>query len=527
MKKAKASQLQKPEATTSEFGKWRTLLWPVHQWELKKLLPMLVIFFLLSFNYNILRNTKEVNIINASAAAAEVLPFIKVWVMLPGAFFLTYLFNRISERLSREHTFYVMVSIFLAYFALFTFVLYPYREHFELTQFSTWVQHYLPSGMRGLVTAIRFWPFTWFYAMSELWGSAILLVAFWGFANEVTRIEEAKRFYALFGIGANLSGIASSSLYIYFSHHQFNPSIPYGDDKWDQTQLMILLTVFCTSFLAVAVFRWLNQVVLKDPRFIPTHEPVKRKEETKKKRGSFIKDLTYLAYSPYMLSIAIIVLSFGFVINSVEVLWKNQVHLLYPNKVDYAVYMNQVTLIIGFISTFIALFVTGNAIRLSGWTIAANITPVVLLVTSIGFFGSIFFPEMCALSSPLTLFAGITPLALTVFFGTMQNCLSRACKYTFFDATKELAFLPLDRMTRLKGKSAIDGIISRLGKSGASVLYTFLLVFCGTLPACAPVIALCLLISICFWLLAVRYVGINFQKLTNEKAPSQEDSLLS
>lgn len=457
----------------------------------------------------------------ASDAGAEVLPFIKLWVMLPAAFLLTYLFNRISERLNREHTFYAMISIFVGYFALFTFVLYPNREYLELTEFSQYLQTLLPAGMRGMIASIQFWPFTTFYVMCELWGTAILMVAFWGFANEVTRIEEAKRFYALFGIGANCSGIASSSLYLYVSTHIYTPRIPYGDDDWDQTQLIILMTVFITSAIAISLFRWLNQSVFKDPRFV-SQEPVKRKEAQKKKRGSFIKDLKHLIHSPYMLSIAIIVLSFGFVINSVEMLWKNQVHLLYPNKKDYAIYMNEVTMAIGFISTFIALFVTGNAIRLSGWKIAANITPLVLLITSIGFFGSLFFPSM-GLSGLLYV---SSPLALTVFFGTMQNCLSRACKYTFFDATKELAFLPLDRVTKLKGKSAIDGIVSRVGKSGASGLYTFLLPIFGTLPACAPIIGACLVVTITLWFIAVHYVGVHFTKLTDEKTPSQEESLL-
>ncbi|MCB1108429.1 MAG: hypothetical protein KDK44_02125, partial [Chlamydiia bacterium] len=45
-------------STTQEFGKWRSRLWPVHTFELKKVLPMLFLFFLILFNYQILRDTK-------------------------------------------------------------------------------------------------------------------------------------------------------------------------------------------------------------------------------------------------------------------------------------------------------------------------------------------------------------------------------------------------------------------------------------------------------------------------------------
>ncbi|HQW58111.1 MAG TPA: Npt1/Npt2 family nucleotide transporter, partial [Gammaproteobacteria bacterium] len=30
---------------TTEFGKWRSFFWPVHNRELKKLLPMFLMFF--------------------------------------------------------------------------------------------------------------------------------------------------------------------------------------------------------------------------------------------------------------------------------------------------------------------------------------------------------------------------------------------------------------------------------------------------------------------------------------------------
>ena len=45
--------------STSEFGKWRAKLWPVHTFELKKVVPMVLMFFLILFNYTILRDTKD------------------------------------------------------------------------------------------------------------------------------------------------------------------------------------------------------------------------------------------------------------------------------------------------------------------------------------------------------------------------------------------------------------------------------------------------------------------------------------
>src|SRR5688572_12882988 len=100
-------------ARNLEFGKMRSFLWPVHHYELKKLLPMLLIFFLISFDYNVLRTMKDTLVVTAESSGAEAIPFIKVWVMFPSAILFTYLFTRLCNRFSRESVFYIILGIFL------------------------------------------------------------------------------------------------------------------------------------------------------------------------------------------------------------------------------------------------------------------------------------------------------------------------------------------------------------------------------------------------------------------------------
>src|SRR3984957_9328445 len=109
-----------------EFGPFRSFFWPIHNHELRKLVPMLLMLFLICFNYSILRNMKDSLVVTASGAA--VIPFIKVWVMLPTAVLLTFIFTRLSNRFSQEAVFYIMISMFLVFFILFAFVLYPFQE---------------------------------------------------------------------------------------------------------------------------------------------------------------------------------------------------------------------------------------------------------------------------------------------------------------------------------------------------------------------------------------------------------------
>ena len=75
------------------------------------------------------------------------------------------------------------------------------------------------SGVRfaGPIAILRNWTYCLFYVMAELWGSVVVSVLFWGFANQITTVEEAEGFYPLFGLGANVALIFSGQAVLYFS----------------------------------------------------------------------------------------------------------------------------------------------------------------------------------------------------------------------------------------------------------------------------------------------------------------------
>ena len=78
---------------------------------------------------------------------------------------------------------------------------------------------------------------------------------------------------------------------------------------------------------------------------------------------------------------------------------------------------------------------------------AAAITPTVLLVTGVAFFGLVLF------SGPLTpalAGIGLTPLLAAVYVGALQNIFSKSAKYSLFDPCKEMAYIPLDEDTKVQ-----------------------------------------------------------------------------
>lgn len=471
---------------------------------------MLGMFFLIALNYNLLRTFKDSMIVTAPNSGAEAIPFIKVWAILPCAILLTFIFTRLANRLSREKVFYVMMFIFVAFFFLFTFVLYPLRDVLHPHQTADQLQAWLPSGFKGLIAIFRNWTFTLFYTMSELWSTAIMSVLFWGFANEVTPVQEAKRYYGLLMIGANVASILAGQISYYLSAFSYIPHVPYGTTKWEQSILFMTCIILTSSILTVALFRWLNTHVI-----FSQNQPSLSVEKTEKIKMSMRANFSYLTKSKYLICIALIVLTYNIAINLVEVVWKNQINALYPDPSDFQAYMGHVTTMIGIVATFAAVFVTGNIIRCFSWTTSAMIPVAMMLLTGIGFFTFVLFQDS-SLISPLAAMAGFsTPMAFGLMLGSTQNVFARACKYTFFDATKEIAFIPLSNESKLKGKAAIDGVASRLGKSGGSVIHQSLLLFFSTVSASTPYVAAIFIGVLLIWLLAVVSLGKKFDALTS------------
>ncbi len=499
----------------AEFGKWRSFFWPIHRWELKKFLPMFFMFFLVSFNYNALRACKDSLVVTAPQSGAEAIPFIKVWAILPGALLLTYLFTRLSNRFTREKVFYIMMSLFLGFFLLFTFVLFPAQDFFHPNALADKMQQVLPEGFKGLIAMFRNWTFTLFYVMSELWGTAILTVLFWGFANEVTKVDEAKRYYGLLMIGANIAGIISGQASVILSANTFIPHLPYGSCSWDQSILFLNCLIIASGVGTIAIYRWLNHHVIRP------NAPVVEPEKVKMSMRSNFK---YLLKSKYLMCIALIVLTYNVAINLVEVVWKNQIKQLYPNASEYNIYMGEVMTLMGIIATLTA-FLTVYAMRRFSWTFNALVPAVMMFVTGTAFLLFVLFPDSGL--NWIAAMIGSTPLMLSVALGGLQNCLGRATKYTIFDATKEIAFVPLDTESKQKGKAAIDGVGSRLGKSGGSVIHQSLLLIFSTVGASTPYVAVIFLVVVAVWGLSVLSLGKRFDTLTKREPISLQKEPVS
>ncbi|MGE3954194.1 MAG: Npt1/Npt2 family nucleotide transporter [Parachlamydiales bacterium] len=494
------------QATTQEFGKWRTRFWPIHGWELKKVVPMMLMCFLILFNYTILRDIKDVLIVGGCSAAA--IPFIKFWGTVPMAVVFMVLYSKMSNILSKPGLFYAAILPFAVFFPVFAYILYPNFHAIAPHALADWLVGNLPANLAVLGEVARSWPFAIFYIFAELWGSVALSLLFWGFANDVTGVTEAKRAYPVFTLFGNLALVVSGEVIIHCS------GLGSGEDRAAfGTTLNYLMGVVTLGIgVVVGLYAYLQAKVLKDPKFLPAADQKKKKKE--KPKMGLMESFAYLAKSKYILCLAILVLGYGISINLVEVTWKGQLKLQYPAMVDYMRFMGKFSRATGYFSIAMILLISGNFIRRFGWGPSAIFTPVVLLITGLGFFAFILFKG--SLGGLVAMF-GATPLFFGVIFGAIQNIFSKSSKYSLFDPTKEMAYIPLDQEQKVKGKAAIDVVGARLGKSGGSIIQQFLIAVVG-FGAIVPYVAAIVTVVIVGWIIAAGSLSRQFAKLSAQRA---------
>ncbi len=254
----------------------------------------------------------------------------------------------------------------------------------------------------------------------------------------------------------------------------------------------------------VLLYWWINKYVLISSNFF---DPTRVKKKSNKPKMSLKDSFKFLTHSKYLLYIAILVVAYGISINLIEVTWKSQVRVQYPSMNEYLQFMGNYNRCVAWTTIFMMLFVTGNVLRIFGWRVAALITPTVLLITGIIFFAILIFMEH---AQPLVEAIETTPLYAAVIIGLIQNVMSKSSKYSLFDPTKEMTYIPLDQESKVKGKAAIDVVGSRLGKAGGSLIQQMLFFF-GPLAVITPYIAAVILVIILVWIVAAYRLGHEFK----------------
>lgn len=469
------------------FGWLRSALWPIHRNEKKMFVPLLIMLFLISFIQTILIGLKDSIVVTTSGA--EAIPFIKMWAILPAALLITFIFTKLSNRYTQEIIFYLLTGGFLLFYGLFAFVIYPYRHVLNFVESAAYLDQVLPAGLRGLISIYRHWSLTGFYTICELWNTVVVSLLFWRFANEITQVSEARRFYSVLSIAYNIAVFGAGA---------FSAFLTYQYSEWEHVMMLSIFVIMGCGLALMGTFRWMQHVV-KQP------QESQRKDDTNKKpKLSLSESIAYVWKSQYLICIAVIVLAFGLVHNLVEVVWKDQIRALFPAILDYNHYLSNMQMIQGLLALVLSIGMAEGIKRL-GWANVSLLTPVVMMVASLLFFGVMYFQDR--LSPFFTAVLGVSPLTAAVFVGSFQICMEKACKHSVVDTTKEMAFIPLSLESKLKGKTAIDGLGARVGRSGAALIHQSLLILFTTVSASAPYVGAISILILAAWIISICTIG--------------------
>jgi AAA family ATP:ADP antiporter len=494
------------------FSKVRGFLWPIHGHEMAKFLPMGMMMFCVLFNYTTLRTAKDSLMI--TGCGAEVIPFLKGWIILPLSILFVAGYSKLLNRYSQQSLFYGIISAFLIFFSLFALYIHPNRELLHPDPAHIEALKLAHPHFQHLISLYGSWSYASFYLFAECWGAIALGLLFWQFANEITSTTEAKRFYGMFAFLGHFALILAGFMATYFcgiSASEEETGIK-SLSAWSEYLKLTVIVVNICGFAMMGLYWWLQKNVVSNPDYMPAkHES---KAAAPKVKMGVVESFKHVLRSKYIGLIALLVFGYAFSMNLLGLMWKNQVRLQYPEAIDYANFMGNFYMATGVITVTILFFFKGVVSKF-GWFRGAIITPMAILITSVLFFTFIFYQDTL---SPIMALYGATPLLLAVYISTFQQFMSKSCKYSLFDPTKEMSYIPLDPVLRSKGKAAVD-VTGHLFSKASGGYFTGIILMvtaASDLMLIVPMLAIAVLLTLVLWVWAVTKLNKEYTAMTSE-----------
>ena len=217
--------------------------------------------------------------------------------------------------------------------------------------------------------------------------------------------------------------------------------------------------------------------------------------------------------SPYLRLMAILLISYSFSINLVEGIWMFKARQMYPTADGFMAFQGRVLFWTG-VLTIICALMGSTLIQKVGWIWGAILTPSIMLVFGTMFFSVILFEEEFSIVKK---FLNVAPLTFIVVTGALWHIFSKGLKYSLFDATKEMAYIPLDNEQKTKGKAAVDIVGAKIGKSAGSLIQiTIFTIFPFVNYDDIAGLLMVLFIIICItWAYAAKALSVRYNKRIN------------
>ncbi|MCX7944573.1 MAG: HEAT repeat domain-containing protein [Deltaproteobacteria bacterium] len=267
------------------------------------------------------------------------------------------------------------------------------------------------------------------YVFVEIAGS-LIIVPFWTYANEIFTSREAKRLFGIIGAGGVLANVVAGGVTKIIVH-------TIGTEN---------LLLVCSSILLISsglIFK------ISQKTYIINISPL---QEAKRQQQNVVKDIVNIFSEEYTRKLAFIVIVMAIVITSVDYQFKILAKNNFTKENLLTEFLAMFVFSTGIIACIIQFFVTGR------------------FVNKYGIFAALF---------TLPLFTGIG-ITIFIFYGTLLAIgISQASnymfRYTIWDSTFQMLYIPIPPKKRNPSKAIIDGVFKQLSNGLAGLILIFLL----------------------------------------------------
>lgn len=483
------------------------VFWPIKNHELKKFIPMSLLMFAILFSQNILRILKDSIVI--SEISVEVTNFAKVYCVTPAAAIFVIIYSKMVNKYDYQKIFNYLMIFFTGFFVIFAFILYPNTEFFHPdSEYINILMNNNPN-FKWYIALFGYWSYITFYVLAELWPNIFYILLFWQLANDITQTDEAKRFYTLFSLFGNSSLVVVGLLMIHLSKEDSFIQVYFSSIDSDLVLIQFATIILVLmALLSCYIVNFISKNIVGNPLLYFK----KRINKIDKPKMSLRESFSYIVSSRYLWLLLICSAAFGLCMNLVEAVWKSKIKELYPNLNDFAAFNSLYILWTG-VAIMIMTIIGNNIMRKYDWFVSAIITPMIILITGSIFFVLVIFDDIIfSFTDGLIL---VSPLVMAVWAGALQNILSKGTKYSIWDTSREMLYIPLDEELKTKGKAAVDIVSSKIGKSSSSLVQSLLFsIFpAATYSSISPYIMLFFVFICVLWINAVKEINDEYKRI--------------
>ena len=488
---------------SSIFTKPLFQIFPVKKQELAQFFLIVSFLFCILFIQNILKSLKDVLV--STLAATEVIPLLKLWFVFPAALSFVAIYSKLIYIFKPKQIFYLVLATFSVFFAIFAFFLLPNQYNSLGTETEQLI--HAASYSKWFILIYKNWGCCLFYVIAELWQNIMHAVFFWQFINFIHTVEQSKRFYILFGFFGQ-TGLIFTGFLLKYSNDIIDfvsKSLSLHNSPRQVLCVQILIGIVLILCALISILFYLLDYLI-----ISKKDDINLSYISKKSKLSVIDSIKIMIKSRNVRLIMLLLVSQGLSISSIEPLFRESIKLAYPNVVLALEFSGKILLFTGIMTIILAIL--GPIItRRFSWFVTAMIPPVVSTIFGILFFFSSIFQKYLA---SYAIIMAINASIMTITIGGVYSVISKSTKYTFFDASKEMFYVPINPEDKLQGKACADVLGSKAGKSISSFLLQaiFLIIPSASIQSIGGLLMIIFSLASLIWIITLSKMNKVYQE---------------